>query len=100
MCIRDRVGRALAVGVAAGADAMVGGDEWRSAIITRNPAMENVLDKARLIAVNDASVVIYGESGTGKELLAQAIHNASARRDRAFVAINCGAMPEQLLESE
>ncbi|MDP2707152.1 MAG: sigma 54-interacting transcriptional regulator, partial [Burkholderiales bacterium] len=94
------VERALAVGVAAGADAMVGGDEWRSAIITRNPAMENVLAKARLIAVNDASVVIYGESGTGKELLAQAIHNASARRDRAFVAINCGAMPEQLLESE
>jgi two-component system response regulator GlrR len=94
------VERALAVGVAAGADAMVGGDEWRSAIITRNPAMENVLAKARLIAANDASVLIYGESGTGKELLAQAIHNASARRDRAFVAINCGAMPEQLLESE
>ena len=94
------VERALAAGVAAGADAMVGGDEWRSAIITRNPAMENVLAKARLIAANDASVLIYGESGTGKELLAQAIHNASARRDRAFVAINCGAMPEQLLESE
>jgi two-component system response regulator GlrR len=94
------VERALAVGVAAGADAMVGGDEWRSAIITRNPAMENVLAKARLVAANDASVLIYGESGTGKELLAQAIHNASARRNRAFVAINCGAMPEQLLESE
>lgn len=94
------VERALAVGVAAGAGATVGGDEWRSAIITRNPAMENVLAKARLVAANDASVLIYGESGTGKELLAQAIHNASARRDRAFVAINCGAMPEQLLESE
>ncbi len=94
------VERALAVGATAGTDAMVGGDEWRSAIITRNPAMENVLAKARLIAANDASVLIYGESGTGKELLAQAIHNASARRDRAFVAINCGAMPEQLLESE
>src|SRR5450830_1738584 len=94
------VERALAVGVAAGADAMVGGDEWSSAIITRNPAMENVLAKARLVAANDASVIIYGESGTGKELLAQAIHNASARRNRAFVAINCGAMPEQLLESE
>src|SRR5450759_4826616 len=94
------VKRALAVGVAAGADAMVGGDEWRSAIITRNPAMENVLAKARLIAATDASVLIYGESGTGKELLAQAIHDASARRERPFVAINCGAIPEQLLESE
>jgi two-component system, NtrC family, response regulator GlrR len=94
------VERALAVGISTGAEAMVGGDEWRSAIITRNSAMENVLAKARLVAANDASVLIYGESGTGKELLAQAIHNASARRDRAFVAINCGAMPEHLLESE
>lgn len=94
------VERALAVGISTGADAMLGGDEWRSAIITRNSAMENVLAKARLVAANDASVLIYGESGTGKELLAQAIHNASARRDRAFVAINCGAMPEHLLESE
>lgn len=94
------VERALAVGASAGAEAMVGDDEWRSAIITRNPEMENVLARARLVAANDASVLIYGESGTGKELLAQAIHNASARRGRAFVAINCGAMPEQLLESE
>jgi two-component system response regulator GlrR len=62
--------------------------------------MEDVLAKARMVAASDASVFIYGESGTGKELLAQAIHNASARRERAFVAINCGAMPEQLLESE
>jgi two-component system response regulator GlrR len=62
--------------------------------------MENVLAKARLVAANDASILIYGESGTGKELLAQAIHNASARHDKPFVAINCGAIPEQLLESE
>ncbi len=96
----DEVGRALAVGGGAATDPQAGGDEWRSAIITRNPAMEDVLAKARLIAANDASVLIYGESGTGKELLAQAIHNASARRERPFVAINCGAIPEQLLESE
>jgi len=96
----EEVGRALAAGGAAGAEPPAGGDEWRAAIITRNPALEDVLAKARLVAATDASVFIVGESGTGKELLAQAIHNASARRERAFVAINCGAMPEQLLESE
>jgi two-component system response regulator GlrR len=73
---------------------------WRRDIITRNPVMEDVLTKARLVAESDASVFIYGESGTGKELLALAIHRASPRRDRPFVAINCGAIPEQLLESE
>ena len=90
---------ALAGGAMPGAD---GDDDraWRKDIITRNPAMEDVLAKARLIAESDASVFIYGESGTGKELLAQAIHNASPRRDRPFVAINCGAIPEPLLESE
>jgi two-component system response regulator GlrR len=94
----DEVGRALSIG---GHDATPAGDDnWRAAIITRNPAVENVLAKARLVAATDASVFIVGESGTGKELLAQAIHKASARRDQPFVAINCGAIPEQLLESE
>ncbi|MBI4194394.1 MAG: sigma 54-interacting transcriptional regulator [Betaproteobacteria bacterium] len=73
---------------------------WRRKIITRNPAMEDVLAKARLVADSDASVFIYGESGTGKELLARAIHDASPRREHPFVAVNCGAIPEQLLESE
>jgi two-component system response regulator GlrR len=62
--------------------------------------MEDVLAKARMVAESDASVFIQGESGTGKELIANAIHKASRRRDNAFVAINCGAIPEQLLESE
>jgi two-component system response regulator GlrR len=75
-------------------------DEWRKEIITRNPAMEDVLAKARLVAESDVSVFIYGESGSGKEMLARAIHRASPRRDNPFVAINCGAIPEQLLESE
>ena len=94
------VERALAVGGGIAGEPQNSDDEWRSAIITRNPAMEDVIAKARLIAASDASVFIYGDSGTGKELLAQAIHNASARREHPFIAINCGAIPEQLLESE
>lgn len=94
------VARALMVGGAASTELSAGDDEWRAAIITRNPAMQNVLAKARLVAATDASIFIYGESGTGKELLARAIHNVSARRERPFVAINCGAIPEHLLESE
>ena len=94
--------RALRAGSGASADAPPGTDDqsWRRGIITRNPQMEDVLTKARLVAESDASVFITGESGTGKELLAQAIHRASPRRDAPFVAINCGAIPEPLLESE
>jgi two-component system response regulator GlrR len=73
---------------------------WRKGIITQSPLMEDVLSKAQLVAAGDASVLIQGESGTGKELLARAIHDASPRRDYPFVAVNCGAIPEQLLESE
>jgi two-component system response regulator GlrR len=62
--------------------------------------MENLLGQAKLVAATDASVFIQGESGSGKELLARAIHNASPRHSKAFVAINCGAIPENLLESE
>jgi two-component system response regulator GlrR len=74
--------------------------EWRSAIVTRSPRMEDLLRQARLVADSDASILIYGESGTGKELLAQAIHRASRRSDKPFIAVNCGAIPEHLLESE
>ncbi|MBM3223832.1 MAG: response regulator [Candidatus Tectomicrobia bacterium] len=75
-------------------------DDWRKAILTRSPLMEDVLRQVRLVAESDASVLIYGESGTGKELIAQAIHLASRRRGQAFVPVNCGAIPETLLESE
>ncbi|MCE5387228.1 MAG: sigma 54-interacting transcriptional regulator [Acidithiobacillus sp.] len=76
-----------------------GANAW-SRILTRSPKMQSLLDQARLVAAADASVFIHGASGTGKELLAQAIHQASGRRDRPFIAVNCGAFPEQLLESE
>ncbi len=75
-------------------------EDWKSGIVTRNPEFEAVLARAKLVASGDASVMIRGESGTGKELLAQAIHRASPRRDKPFMAINCGAIPEALLESE
>lgn len=75
-------------------------DAWRASIITRSPEMERVLEQARMVASSDVSVLITGPSGSGKELLARAIHDASTRANKPFVAINCGALPEQLLESE
>ncbi|QEM83043.1 two-component system response regulator GlrR [Halomonas binhaiensis] len=77
-----------------------GDDSWRDEIITRSPEMERILEQARMVAGSDVSVLITGPSGSGKELLANAIHKASSRADKPFVAINCGALPEQLLESE
>src|SRR3569623_2006395 len=73
---------------------------WRREIITRNPMMEEVLHQARLVAESDNSVFVHGESGTGKDQLARSIHRASPRHDLPFVAVNCSALPEPLLESE
>jgi two-component system response regulator GlrR len=81
-------------------DKTEGDTAWRSEIITRSPVMESILGRARLVAASDASVLVRGESGTGKELLARAIHRVSPRAQKPFVAVNCGAIPEQLLESE
>jgi two-component system response regulator GlrR len=75
-------------------------EAWRAAIVTRSQRMEEVLRQAKLVSGSDASVLIYGESGSGKELLAQAIHLASARAKGPFMAVNCAAIPEHLLESE
>lgn len=84
----------------AGADGVGTDPEWRRDIITCSPLMTDLLSQAKLVAQSDASVLIRGESGTGKELLAQAMHRASPRRAGPFVAVNCAAIPEALLESE
>lgn len=69
-------------------------------IVTRSHKMREVLNLLPTFAESDASCLITGESGTGKELFARAIHNLSKRKDKPFVAINCGALPDSLLESE
>jgi formate hydrogenlyase transcriptional activator len=69
-------------------------------IVGRSAAMRRVLRQVEVVAPTDAGVLIQGETGTGKELIAQAIHNRSARRDRPFVKVNCAAIPSGLLESE
>lgn len=77
-----------------------GDQSWRADCVTRSPIMDDLLRQAKLVAASDVSVLIQGESGTGKEVLARAIHKASTRHDKPFVAINCSAIPETLLESE
>ncbi|CAO96056.1 two-component system response regulator GlrR [Erwinia tasmaniensis] len=80
--------------------APVADEAWRANIVTRSPLMLRLLEQTRMVAQSDVSVLIHGQSGTGKEVLAQAIHGASPRAGKTFIAINCGALPEQLLESE
>ena len=80
--------------------APINDNRWSEAIVTRNPQMLHLLEQAHMVAQSDVSILINGQSGTGKEILAQAIHAASPRATQPFIAINCGALPEQLLESE
>ena len=95
----ERVNQALAL-AAPDAPAAPADEAWRRDIVSRSSRMADLLAEARLVARSDASVLLRGDSGTGKEVLAQAIHRASARADKPFVAVNCGAIPEALLESE
>ena len=91
----DQVQKALRISGLSSSD-----EDWRAGIITRSAVMEEKLSQAHMVAGTDARVLITGESGTGKELLARAVHSASPRRNKEFVAVNCGAMSEELLESE
>jgi len=75
-------------------------NQWSSSILTRSESMERLLSTAKRVAESDVSLLITGASGTGKELLAQAIHRGSPRHQQPFIPINCGALPEPLLESE
>lgn len=75
-------------------------ENWREHILTRSPVMERILNQVKQVANSDVSILITGASGTGKELLARAVHDARQDQHGPLVAINCGALPEQLLESE
>ena len=72
----------------------------RGGIVGDSPALRAVLEKVRLVARSNSTVLLRGESGTGKELFAQALHDLSTRKDKAFVKVNCAALPESVLESE
>ncbi len=75
-------------------------EDWREHIVSRSPIIEHILNQVRQVAGSDVSILITGATGSGKELLARAVHEADEHRQGPMVAINCGALPEQLLESE
>src|SRR5688500_18391632 len=80
--------------------ATLGARQAKDLLVAESRAMRNLLELAGRVAAHSTTVLITGESGTGKEVMARAIHQLSPRRDAAFIAINCAAIPEQLLESE
>ena len=95
----EKIAQALQLGAPA-AEHPHADEGWRAGIISRSARMADLLAEAHMVARSDASVLLRGDSGTGKEMLARAIHRASTRAARPFIAINCGAIPEALLESE
>ncbi|WP_077001166.1 sigma 54-interacting transcriptional regulator [Variovorax sp. KK3] len=96
----EKISQALALGAPPPSAGKSSDESWRSEIVSRSNRMAEVLAEARMVAQSDASVLLRGDSGAGKEMLARAIHKASARAAKPFVGVNCGAIPEALLESE
>lgn len=96
----EKIAQALTLSAPAATEPGTTDESWRAEIVSRSARMAEVLAEARMIARSDASVLLRGDSGAGKELLAQAIHRASNRAKKPFIAVNCGAIPENLLESE
>ena len=96
--LKSLIERALSVSAASRPPATQGG--WRDHVQSRSQVMERLLQTAQQVASSNISVLISGGSGSGKELLALAIHRSSARCDGPFIPLNCGALPEALLESE
>ena len=90
----DHVQKALRISGFTGSD-----EDWRAGIVTRSPLMEEKLAQAHMVAGTDARVLITGESGTGKELLARAVHAASPRRNKAFIAVSCSGSDEAALDT-
>jgi len=100
-----KIDQALSLSAPAATDALLEttsqrNEDWLEGIVFCSSRMAELMAEARMVAASDASILIRGDSGTGKEVLARAIHRASPRARGPFVAINCGAIPEQLLESE
>jgi two-component system, NtrC family, response regulator GlrR len=100
-----KIDQALSLSAPAATDTQLettsqGNEDWLEGIVFCSSRMAELMAEARMVAASDASILIRGDSGTGKEVLARAIHRASPRARGPFVAINCGAIPEQLLESE
>lgn len=77
-----------------------GGGRSSSTLVGQSPQMQDVFERMAILARTDASVLITGETGSGKDRIAEELHEASARAGRAFIKVNCGALPEALLESE
>lgn len=75
-------------------------EAFSEGLVYRSSLMDELIDQAKLVADSDITVFIQGDTGTGKEVIAKAIHDASPRREKAFVPVNCSSFPEQLLESE